>query len=536
MDFYYSDVKGANFEDAVITNAIMTDAKNFTDEQLKSTASYKNKDLHGVRLSTVDMENLDFSDANLRSSYLKLDGENLNFKGADLTDSTLVDGGRVDNADFSGAILKNVLLDSVTLRNANVEGADFTDARFLSGSFSFTGFTEEQFRSTMTYRMRFIRGTEFSGMDMSGLDFSNFTFMDDSIREAEFSNVNLSGANFSGSNMLNLGFFNSDLTNADFSNITATGTVNFYYSDLTGANFTDAVLNYVNFYGLQSISAEQFYSTATYKNKTKANINFTDMDMSGWDLSGMNFGNGNFENTNLKGANFMNTKIEIYSSSFSGNNDFTAADFRGSNMTLDRFKSTDTLKNTIMTDGTIQNFSMASAEDSFAIREYLLPEGGEDISAKITQSASISGGADLTLETGACLEVVDGAILTVKNGSMITINTDGTSLFEIGENSGLAFEDGAVLKVNVEGVFTEPEVCSFVFISAHGSSLISGLDELMEGGNFLLSLNGELFNGQWDYFMENNNFEIRMQIPEPAACTAIFGAFVLALAARRRRK
>ena len=210
---------------------------------------------------------------------------------------------------------------------------------------------------------------------------------------------------------------------------------------------------------------------------------------------------------------------------------------RGSNMTLDRFKSTDTLKNTIMTDGTIQNFSMASAEDSLLVRKYTPAEaGGEIISAKIAQSASISGGADLTLETGACLEVVDGAILTVKNGSMITINTDGTSLFEIGENSGLAFEDGAVLKVNVEGVFTEPEVCSFVFISAHGSSLISGLDELMEGGNFLLSLNGEPFNGQWDYFMENNNFEIRMQIPEPATCTAIFGAFVLALAARRRRK
>ena len=544
VDFYYSDVKGANFEDAVITNAIMTDAKNFTGEQLKSTASYKNKDLHGVRLSTVNMENLDFSDANLRSSYLKLDGENLNFKGADLTDSTLVDGGRVDNADFSGAILKNVLLDSVTLRNANVEGADFTDARFLSGSFSFTGFTEEQFRSTMTYRMRFIRGTEFSGMDMSGLDFSNFTFMDDSIREAEFSNVNLSGANFSGSNMLNLGFFNSDLTNADFSNITATGTVNFYYSDLTGANFTDAVLNYVNFYGLQSISAEQFYSTATYKNKTKANINFTDMDMSGWDLSGMNFGNGNFENTNLKGANFMNTKIEIYSSSFSGNNDFTAADFRGSNMTLDRFKSTDTLKNTIMTDGTIQNFSMASAEDSFSIRKYVPLEGGEVISAKIAQSASISGGADLTLETGAHLEVVDGAVLTVEDGSAITINTDGSTIFEVGENSGLVFADGSVLKVNLEGVlkvnlegvFTEPEEYSFAFINANDSSTISGLDELRGGENFLLSLNGELFDGEWDYYMEGNSFGIRMQVPEPATYAAIFGALALAYAARRRRK
>ena len=536
MDFYYSDVKGANFEDAVITNAIMTDAKNFTGEQLKSTASYKNKDLHGIRLSTVNMENLDFSDANLRSSYLKLDGENLNFKGADLTDSTLVDGGRVDNADFSGATLKNVLINGVTLRNAKVEGADFTEARFLSGSFSFIGFTEDQFRSTMTYRMRFIRGSRFSSMDMSGWDFSNFTFMDDLTNDPEFSSMNLSGANFSGSNMLHLGFYYSDLTNADFSNITATETVNFYYSDLTGANFTDAVLDHFNFYGLQSISAEQFYSTATYKNKTKANINFTDMDMSGWDLSGLSFGKGSFRRTNLKGANFMNTKIDEYSSSFSGNNDFTAADFRGSNMTLDRFKSTDTLKNTIMTDGTIQNFSMASAEDSFSIRKYVPLEGGEVISAKIAQSASISGGADLTLETGAYLEVVDGAVLTVEDGSAITINTDGSTIFEIGENSGLVFADGSVLKVNLEGVFTEPEEYSFAFINANDSSTISGLDELRGGENFLLSLNGELFDGEWDYYMEGNSFGIRMQVPEPATYAAIFGALALAFAAYRRRK
>lgn len=538
VDFYYSDVKGANFEDAVITNAIMTDAKNFTGEQLKSTASYKNKDLHGVRLSTVNMENMDFSDANFRGSYLKLDGENLNFKGADLTDSTLVDGGRVDNADFSGATLKNVLINGVTLRNAKVEGADFTDARFLSGSFSFTGFTEEQFRSTMTYRMRFIRGSRFSSMDMSGWDFSNFTFMDDSTNDPEFSSVNLSGANFSGSDMLNLGFYNSDLTNADFSNTTATETVNFYYSDLTGADFTDAVLDYVNFYGLQSISAEQFYSTATYKNKTKANINFTDMDMSGWDLSGLSFGKGNFRRTNLKGANFMNTKIDEYSSSFSGNNDFTAADFRGSNMTLDRFKSTDTLKNTIMTDGTIQNFSMESAEDSFSIREHVSLEGGEAISAKIAQSAAMSAGAELTLERGAHLEVMDGAVLSVEEGAAIVINTDayGSTLFEIGENSGLAFADGSVLEVNLEGTFSGTETYSFSFINAHDSSSVSGLEQLMGGENFHLSVNGELFDGEWEYFMEGNSFEIRMQIPEPAAYAAVFGALALAYAARRRRK
>ena len=189
-----------------------------------------------------------------------------------------------------------------------------------------------------------------------------------------------------------------------------------------------------------------------------------------------------------------------------------------------------------MTDGTIQNFSMASADDSFSIRKYVPLEGGEVISAKIAESASISGGAGLTLETGAYLEVVDGAVLTVENGSAITINTDGSTIFEVGENSGLVFADGSVLKVNLEGVFTEPEEYSFAFINANDSSTISGLDELMRGENFLLSLNGELFDGEWDYYMEGNSFEIRMQVPEPATYAAIFGALALAYAARRRRK
>ena len=98
------------------------------------------------------------------------------------------------------------------------------------------------------------------------------------------------------------------------------------------------------------------------------------------------------------------------------------------------------------------------------------------------------------------------------------------------------FADGSVLKVNLEGVFTEPEEYSFAFINANDSSTISGLDELMGGENFLLSLNGELFDGEWDYYMEGNSFEIRMQVPEPATYAAIFGALVLAFAAYRRRK
>ena len=120
----------------------------------------------------------------------------------------------------------------------------------------------------------------------------------------------------------------------------------------------------------------------------------------------------------------------------------------------------------------------------------------------------------MTLETGAYLEVVDGAVLTVEDGSAITINTDGSTIFEVGENSGLAFADGSILEVNLEGTFSGAETYSFSFINAHDSSSISGLEQLMGGENFHLSVNGELFDGEWEYFMEGNSFEIRMQIPE----------------------
>ena len=197
---------------------------------------------------------------------------------------------------------------------------------------------------------------------------------------------------------------------------------------------------------------------------------------------------------------------------------------------------TPSYKNTIWSDGTIQNFTMESSNDNFSISKYVSQEGGESISAKIAQSASISGRADLTLETGAYLEVVDSAVLSVEDNSALVINTDGSTKFEIGGNAGLVMENGAVLEVNLEETVRNLDASTFSVINWQEDSVIEGLDTLVKGETLLLSVNGETFSGKWDYLLNNNQLTISLQIPEPATYAAIFGALALAFAAYRRRK
>ena len=66
---------------------------------------------------------------------------------------------------------------------------------------------------------------------------------------------------------------------------------------------------------------------------------------------------------------------------------------------------------------------------------------------------------------------------------------------------------------------------------------IVGLSDFVKDETLLLTLNGESFSGKWDYVIRNNQFIINIsQVPEPAACAAVFGVLALALAAYRRRK
>ena len=304
---------------------------------------------------------------------------------------------------------------------------------------------------------------------------------------------------------------NNDLSNWNFNGQNIKETI-FCDSTINGANFSGTT--YDGFF-----TSTQLYSTKSYKSKDLSNINLSDNDLRNWELDNMNLQNANLDFTEISGTNFSN------------------ADLRGANM--EHIMGSYTVKNTIMSEGVIQNFSMNSSADSFSIHKYTpLTEDGEAISAKIAQNASIMGGAELTLETGACLEVVDGAVLSLEDGSSIMVNTDvdASTLFEINENSGLVFEAGAVLEINLDETVRALDAYTFSVITWQENSSIAGLDSLVKGETLLLSINGERFSGNWDYVLSNNQFAVSLQIPEPSTYAAIFGVLAIAFAAYRRRK
>ena len=505
--------------------------RGFTKEQLYSTASYKNRDLTGIilannnlkdwnfsgqnlsgtRFNLADLTGVDFTNSIITSAYIgysdNFTKEQLystaSYKNKDLT-GVQFDDLKMNGWNFAGQNLTNVSFSGTSLSNA-----DFTDSIITGASLYFAtdrGFKKEQFYSTLSYKNKDLTGVDLGDNDLAGWD--------------------LSGQN---------------LTN-----------VSFYASDLTETNLTDSIITGASFWRASATLTEhQFYSTLSYKNKSLVGLNMKNNTLDGWDFSGQNLASTTFERANLATANFAGANLtnvnfayaDLSGANFAGaifNNttltgvDITNTDFRGANM--ESIIGTPSYKNTIWSDGTIQNFTMASSNDSFSISKYVSQEGGESISAKIAQSASISGGADLTLETGAYLEVVDGAVLTAKNGSTITINTDGVTKFEVGENSGLVMEDGAVLEINIEETARNAEAYTFSVINWQENSIIEGLDSLIKGETLLLSVNGEAFSGIWDYILSDNQLTVSMQVPEPAVYAAVFGALALAYAACRRRK
>ncbi len=463
-------------------------------------------------------------------------------------------------ANFSGAYLKGAVFD-----NAIITGANFSNTanRDDGGTIRLESFTFAQLCSTKSYKDKDLSGIKLIGnKDMISWDFSgqNLTSADFSV--GIYDRANISKSNFTGANLTGASFQSTTANSVNFTDANLSG-ANFFGTDMTGANFTDAIIKNANFSKGErgGISKSQLYSTKSYKDGDLCGINFTANDMSGFDFSGKNLSDCefssadgvsdvNFSNANLSAANFEATTLRnldftganmmsanLYWASMEGGVDFTRADLRGANM--EHIMGSYTVKNTIMSDGVIQNFSMNSSADSFSIRKYTpLTEDGEAISAKIAQNASIMGGAELTLETGACLEVVDGAVLSLENGSSIMVNTDvdASTLFEIDENSGLVFEAGAVLEINLDETIRALDTYTFSVITWQENSSIAGLDSLVKGETLLLSINGERFSGNWDYVLSNNQLAVSLQIPEPSTYAAIFGVLAIAFAVYSRRR
>lgn len=494
--FSSSDLTNANFTnanlskariDGTVTDAIFTNAnlnecnisyvKGLTGSQLRSAA-----DITGIQFTQTDLSNLNFS--------------GLDFSGGQFYGTT------VSNVDFTNAILDKV--------------------SFYGGVI---GLTDKQLRSAKSIIGISIFNFNATEYDLSGLNLSAGAIVNSTYINSNFAGTNLtsktlgesnfSDSNFCGANLTNVYFrgsslVNTNLTNANLTGVTFTTETDISGATINGADLTSTVENGFTFAHLES--------TKSYADKNLSGVIFDYNDIGGWDLSGLNLQNTSFFASKIAGTNFSNS------------------DLRGADISVT--KGTATYKNTIMSDGVIKNFSMASADESLSIRKYTPAEGGENISAKIAEDAIISGGAKLTLEQGAFFEVTNGKTLTVASDGLIQIDTDlsGSTIFNVNSSSGLVFEDGAILTVNIVDDIMTSDAYTIAVISFEDDSVISGLGDLIKDKTLLLTVNGEKFNGAWDYAVKGNELSISINVPEPATYAAIFGALALAFAAYRRRK
>ena len=583
-DFNGQSLKETNFQNATLTNTDFTDtdvrsanfsgtvANGFTEAQLKSTNSYKKKDLYQINLGSNDLSGWDFNGQSLREA---------NFQNATLTNTIFKE------ANLNSATFRNAILTNTDFTNASFGyDTDFTDADVRGANFSGTVakyFYEKMLKSTKSYKEKNLSGINLSSNDLSGWDFSsqglqaanfqgttltntifkranldsaNFTnatftntdFTNANVEYANFSGTvangfteaqlkltksykekNLNGINLSSNNLSGWDFNGQGLQAANFQNATLTNTI-FKRANLNSANFTNANVEYANFSGAvaNGFTEAQLNSTKSYKEKNLSGINFSFNNLSGWSFNGQGLKATNFQNAILTNTDFTNATLN--------DTDFTNADLRGA--TLTEMNGTPIYKNTIMSNGVIKNFSMNSSADNLVIHAYESIAGSPTISAKIAENAVISGGAKLTLERGARLEVV-GKTLTIGSDGLLQIDTDlnSSTFINVNDESSISFHDGATFTVNIIDDITTTDTYTFAVMSFEDeSSRIAGLNDLIKNETFLLTINGEKFNGAWDYTIQSHVLLISLTVPEPATVAAILGVLALGFAVYRRRR
>ena len=486
-NFTNANLNGSLFSSTTVTNAIFTNAnlskasfqetKGLTDVQLRSASN-----ITGITLYTLDLSNF-------------------NLSGLDLSGTSFFHT-ILSNVNFTDAILNNV--------------------RFYQGT---SALIDKQLRSAKS-----LTGVWFQQMDISGFDFSELNLSSGGIvhstcLNSDFTETNLTSTNLYSSNFAGSNFNKSDLTNTYF-NKSSLANTNLSNANLTGAEFTDdtdftgATINGADLTSTveNGFTFAHLESTKSYADKNLSGVIFDYNDIGAWNLSGLNLQNTSFFASKIAGTNFSNS------------------DLRGAGISVT--KGTATYKNTIMSDGVIKNFSMASADESLSIRKYTPADGGENISAKIAEDAMISGGAVLSLERGADLIVTNAKTLTVASDGAIAIDTDlsGSTKFTVDHSAGLVFENGAKLTINVMEDIIGGDVLEFTALSWYDDSYIAGLDAIKPNQTLFLNVNGATYAGDWKYEIKGNSLNILINVPEPSTYAMIFGAIAIGFAAYRRRK
>lgn len=164
----------ANFSD--------TTSRGFTQAQLKSTASYKDKILDGIRLGGNNLSGWDFQGQSVKNAIFT----HSNLAGADFANS-IVSGSNFSQvilagADFTNAVIQKLPAD---IGSPGYDGADFS-------STTAQGFTQGQLQSTQSYQDKNLTGIKLVSNNLSGWDFHG-----QDLTSAAFDTSNLTGANLS---------------------------------------------------------------------------------------------------------------------------------------------------------------------------------------------------------------------------------------------------------------------------------------------------------------------------------------------------
>jgi len=172
--FYSATLSNADFTDAQIAEAEFRFFawNGFTPAQFYSTASYKARDLHDIRLSYNDLTAWNLANQNLT--------------GARFWEATLT------NASLPGASLAGTSFWKATLTNA-----DFTDAQVAQAGFEDTtsrGFTSAQLYSTASYKARDLHNIQLPYNDLTAWNFANQNLTGASFQEATLTNADFTDA------------------------------------------------------------------------------------------------------------------------------------------------------------------------------------------------------------------------------------------------------------------------------------------------------------------------------------------------------
>jgi uncharacterized protein YjbI with pentapeptide repeats len=218
-NFTGADIRGANFE-RIYDDITRKFVGGISLAQLYSTASYTERDLSGITVTSNNLGGANFASQNL---------SHVNFAGATLT-----------GADFRQSNLQNVRLDSAILTGADFTGADVRGASSAPHCANtralICGISLAQLYSTASYQAydlsrislhyHLLRGGNFAGQNLANAAFDSATLTD-----ANFHEANLAGAVFYGATLTGTNFSAADARGASLAPPTSATTTNLIWPD-----------------------------------------------------------------------------------------------------------------------------------------------------------------------------------------------------------------------------------------------------------------------------------------------------------------